>query len=167
MPEVRPSHVRRPRSAALIAALALAFTVLAPGAAQAAPAKALDCPTPSWGKMAQMFLGNVIHTNAVNSQAPGGTLYLNSANGYTMKLTHTGDVRPRTRAVFDYIDPATGNLVDRHITNPSRSNGVIHHEPEEVQLFFPAGTVLDLYGSFEDECGAGYQRILLGQLQVN
>ena len=65
-------------------------------------------------------------------KAPNG----NVINGSTVTVTQgayiyfTGIVAKRTRASFDLINEATGQVVYTHITQPARKNCVIHHEPE-------------------------------------
>lgn len=66
---------------------------------------------------------------------PGGTI----VRGQT--VYPTGVVRRDTRAYFAFYD-SNGTLVASHVTQPARSNCVIHHEPEAMSTWsFPVGTV--------------------------
>jgi len=64
----------------------------------------------------------------------------------------TGVVAAATRIVFDFVNPTTGQIVLRHVTNPSRANCVVHHEPEAVSSWnLPAGRI-DVYAKFRTYC---------------
>lgn len=63
-------------------------------------------------------------------------------------LYPTGVVAAGTRVVFDFVNPTTGQIVARHVTQPSRLNCVVHHEPEAFSSWnLPPGRI-DIYAKF-------------------
>lgn len=155
------------RRRAVLVVLSLFAMTLTQGTALAGGSSVADCPTPSWIR--------VIHSNGsgsatdpgnqVNSYEPGRTVTVSIGNPGWRYVAHTGDVKPRTTAYFEYFDQF-GSRVWDHPTYPSRSNGVIHHEPEVDFVPFGPGAHLTIYGTYTDECGAGTRTVFLGYLSV-
>ncbi|MFP2929333.1 hypothetical protein ACLESO_29860 [Pyxidicoccus sp. 3LG] len=80
-------------------------------------------------------------------------------------LYFTGVVRPHSRVRFQLID-AWGNVALEHMTHASRTNCVIHHEPERVSAsLLPNGvySVRALYTPWETEQAT---QVELGSLEI-
>jgi hypothetical protein len=147
-------------------AIAIAALLVTPAVAQAEGASVADCPAPSWIKSVQSDVSGVVnHGNEANSQNPGGTILINISDPAHRYVSHLGDVRPGSRATFEYFDQ-NGLLLASHTTQPARGNGVIHQEPEVRAVNFGPGTHLTVYGTFTDECGSGVITMFLGYLDV-
>jgi hypothetical protein len=147
-------------------AMAMAALLAAPAVAQAEGSSVPDCPAPSWIKSVQSDANGVVnHGNEANSQNPGGTIVIHISDPAHRYVSHLGDVQPGSRATFEYFDQ-NGLSLASHTTQPARSNGVIHQEPEVRQVNFGPGTHLTVYGTFTDECGRGDVTMFLGYLDV-
>jgi hypothetical protein len=90
-----------------------------------------------------------------------GTTFTQGATMYP-----TGVVAAATRIVFDFVNPATGQIVLRHVTNPSRANCVVHHEPEAVSSWnLPTGQI-DVYAKFTRWEAVEDVRVLVNQFTI-
>jgi hypothetical protein len=68
--------------------------------------------------------------------------------------------------VFEFVNPDTGQLVRRHITNPSRRNCVVHHEPEAIDTRnLPTGR-LDVYATYTRWEAVENVRVLVSEFTV-
>ncbi|WP_132122525.1 hypothetical protein [Actinocrispum wychmicini] len=132
-----------------------------------ASASVADCPAPSWIRVIQSNSNGSFtdQGNQVNSYEPGRTLTISISNPGLRYAAHTGDVKPRTNALFEYFDQF-GNREFLHQTQLSRANGVIHHEPEVRSIPFGPGAHLTIYGTYTDECGLGTRTVFLGYMDV-
>lgn len=64
--------------------------------------------------------------------------------------------------VFDFADPVTGQIVARHVTQPSRLNCVVHHEPEAFSTWnLPPGRI-DVYATYTRWEAQENVRVLVG-----
>ncbi|GII82402.1 hypothetical protein Ssi03_03920 [Sphaerisporangium siamense] len=157
----------RPRRAVSVLAGTLILLLATAVPARAGIARTLDCPAPSWVKVAQSnSAGQVNHSNAAYSVSPGGTVELHYSQPALRYVSHFGDVRPNTRATFDFYEVNSGTLITSHTTYPARGNGVIHQEPEVTPVSVPPGVVLSIQATFTDECGAGLVSLHLGYLSM-
>ncbi|MFC6085632.1 hypothetical protein [Sphaerisporangium aureirubrum] len=157
----------RLRTAVAVLAGTLLLLLFTAAPAGAMPLRALDCPAPSWVKVAQSnSAGSVNHSNSAVSLSPGGTVELRYSQPSTRYVSHFGDIRPSTRATFNFYEINSGTLIYSHTTWPSRNNGVIHQEYEVSPINVPPGVVLTIWTTFNDECGAGLIDMHLGYLSM-
>lgn len=75
------------------------------------------CSTATPGARIETPAGDICCGNTV-SVAQGTIIYFSAV------------VAPRTRASFALVDEATGSVAYTHVTQPARSNCVVHREPE-------------------------------------
>jgi hypothetical protein len=142
--------VRRSNLPRRLALLTLALSLLLAGLG-ASPAFA-NCPTPSWVQV-------VANSGRLDSRYPNVVAVL-----WTADVTHWGDVKPGTRATFDYdsYDATTGRYLEtrRYVTQAARGNGIIPHEfgyrrLSDLVNVFSVGGLVEVRYSFTDECGRG------------
>jgi hypothetical protein len=102
------------------------------------------------------------HNDASHAWVGGvGSTFTQGATMYP-----TGVVAAATRIVFDFVNPTTGQIVLRHVTNPSRANCVVHHEPEAVSSWnLPAGRI-DVYAKFTRWEAVEDVRVLVNQFTI-
>lgn len=118
-------RTRKRRRGRFLISLSMAFSLIGTGVVVLSQSAAFaDCPSPSW-------LEFVAPSGRLNSRTPTSQSQPVPIRR-TDRVTHWGDVKPHTTGVFFYHSFLDGVFLgtSAHVTNPSRDNGVIHHEFE-------------------------------------
>jgi len=120
------------------------------------------------GETLPVFRPFVLPGNGSTCRQPSHAWVAGVGSTFTRGATiyATGVVAAATRIVFDFVNPATGQIVLRHVTNPSRANCVVHHEPEAVSSWnLPAGRI-DVYAKFTRWEAVEDVRVLVNQFTI-
>lgn len=139
------------------AGLALGLAATLTGGVAVAGATAAQAQVPPCTEYVEVFQStqttNVRVGPRLSSREPGGVIFISNSAQQTRFLTHTGVTRPRRSATFRYVNQNEA-VVRQHTTRPSRDNGVIHHEPEQIPYDFTSpGDTVRVFADFQTRCG--------------